>query len=279
MQFVQIPTFTLNDGNKMPGIGMGCWMGHYGGGEEAARTVKIALELGYRHIDTAAGYLWTGLENEDAVGQSIAESGVPREELFVVTKLAMPDHGRVEEGLDRSLKALGLDYVDLYLMHWPQAEDPETGRMLRPHESPTFVETWLAMEKLLSTVLEFSKSKGMVVQAYTPMGRPSAPFYKDPIFVSMAEKYGVQIGQILLSWAVQHGTMPIPKSSNRERAQQNLQVVRLSQEDMTVMDEYHKRPGMHRALAYIGMIKDGKLFGWTMEELGWPYDDEAYVKS
>ncbi|KAG8794972.1 hypothetical protein FRC17_008204 [Serendipita sp. 399] len=233
----------------------------------------------------------------------------------------MPDHGRVEEGLDRSLKALGLDYVDLYLMHWPQAEDPETGRMLRPYESPTFVETWLAMEKLLSTgktksigisnfsvenmklllskvnivpavhqiefhpclpnfeVLEFSKSKGMIVQAYTPMGRPSAPFYKDPIFVSMAEKYGVQIGQILLSWAVQHGTMPIPKSSNPERAQQNLQVVKLSQEDMTVIDEYHKRPGMHRALAYIGMIKDGKLFGWTMEELGWSYDDEAYVKS
>ncbi|KAG8749398.1 hypothetical protein FRC14_001400 [Serendipita sp. 396] len=231
----------------------------------------------------------------------------------------MQDHGRVEEGLDRSLKALGLDYIDLFLMHWPQAIDPETGRTLRRDESPTFVETWLAMEKLLPTgktrsigisnfdirnlnlllskanivpavhqiefhpclpnleLAEYSKSKGMVVEAYTPMGRPSAPFYKDPIFLSMAERYGVQVGQILLSWAVQHGTIPIPKSSNRDRAQQNLQVIKLSQEDMTVIDEYHKRPGMHRALAYIGMIEDGKLLGWTMEELGWSLNDEAYV--
>ncbi|KAG8840395.1 hypothetical protein FRB91_006134, partial [Serendipita sp. 411] len=93
MKFEPIPTYTLNDGNKMPGIGMGCFMGYRGDGEETARTVKIALELGYRHIDTVISNLvgptnLRGIENEISVGRSIAESGVPREELFVVTKLA-----------------------------------------------------------------------------------------------------------------------------------------------------------------------------------------------
>ncbi|KAG8819874.1 hypothetical protein FRC18_011903 [Serendipita sp. 400] len=253
----------------------------------------------------------------------------------------MPDHGRVEAALDRSLNALGLEYIDLYLMHWPQADDPETGRTLRPNESPTFVETWLEMEKLPLTgavsplhpitivyidclndtgktksigicnlsiknleillskanivpavhqieihpclpnfeLIQYSKANGIVVAGYTPMGKGSAPFYSDPTFLSLASKYEVQIGQILLSWAIQRGTIPIPKSSNEERARQNLQIIKLAQEDMNTIDEYHKQPGMHRSHSLIGSIKDGKLLGWTMDELGWPYDDDGYVKS
>ncbi|KAG8828437.1 hypothetical protein FRC19_006535 [Serendipita sp. 401] len=233
----------------------------------------------------------------------------------------MPDHGRVEAALDRSLNALGLEYIDLYLMHWPQADDPQTGRTLRPNESPTFVETWLEMEKLPLTgktrsigicnfsiknleillskanivpavhqieihpclpnfeLIQYSKANGIVVAGYTPMGKGSAPFYSDPTFLSLASKYEVQIGQILLSWAVQRGTIPIPKSSNEERARQNLQIIKLAQEDMNTIDEYHKQPGMHRSHSLIGSIKDEKLLGWTMDELGWPYDDDGYVKS
>ncbi|TCD64898.1 hypothetical protein EIP91_003474 [Steccherinum ochraceum] len=141
-----VPTFKLNDGHSIPAIGIGCFIGKPGGGDQVREMVEHALKIGYRHIDTAFMY-----ENEQYVGQAIRNSGVPREELYVVTKLFGTYHGNVEEGLDKSLKALGLDYVDLYLMHWPQGYDPATGRPLGSNEHPTFVDTWKAMEKLPAT--------------------------------------------------------------------------------------------------------------------------------
>ncbi|KAG8826423.1 hypothetical protein FRC17_008257 [Serendipita sp. 399] len=307
MESLQIPYITLNDGTKMPGIGMGCWMGAVGGAEEAERTTKLALELGYRHIDTAASY-----GNEEAVGKVIRESSIPRDQIFVVTKLADRAHGNVEEGFNSSLDALGLDYIDLYLMHWPMANDPATKRVLQPEESPTFVETWLEMEKLLQTgkvktigvsnfsvktleillpkanvvpavnqiemhpclpndeVFEYCKGKGIAVAAYTPMGRPSAPFYTNPTFISLAEKRNATVGQILLSWSVQRGAVPIPKSSNPERARQNITLPKLTSEDMAQIDQFHKQKGMHRTLCHRSRVEDTTtLFGWTFEQLGW----------
>lgn len=110
-------TFTLNTGAKIPAVGLGTWQSKP---NEVREAVKAALLKGYRHIDTALAY-----GNEHEVGQGIKDSGVPREEIWITTKLDNPWHKRVEEGINSSLKSLGVDYVDLYLMHWPSSTDPE----------------------------------------------------------------------------------------------------------------------------------------------------------
>ncbi|KAI0044266.1 Aldo/keto reductase [Auriscalpium vulgare] len=205
-----IPAFTLNDGTKMPSVGMGCWMGGYGGGQRVNAMVKKALQAGYRHFDTAAGY-----GNEEQVGAALRESGIPREELYVVTKLGGDKHARVHEAFEESLSKLGLDYIDLYLVHWPQAEN-DTEEVLKPHEAPTIVDTWKDMEKLLDTgkvksigvsnfsvktltellphakvipaanqvemhpflpqyeLQKFCEEKGILITAYSPLGQPPA---------------------------------------------------------------------------------------------------------
>jgi len=142
----KIPFVKLNTGATMPALGLGSWMGQPGTGEneECYDMVMNALKLGYRHIDTAYGY-----RNEEAVGRAIRDSGVPREEIFVTTKLTGVHHGSVAEGFETSLKALGVGYIDLYLVHWPQATDPETKKPIPYGQSPTIVETWKDMEKLL----------------------------------------------------------------------------------------------------------------------------------
>ncbi|KAI0058405.1 Aldo/keto reductase [Artomyces pyxidatus] len=202
-----IPAFTLNDGTKMPAVGMGCWMGGFGGGARVSAMVKKALEVGYRHFDTASGY-----GNEEQVGAALRESGIPREQLYVVTKLGGSGHHRVEEAFEESLAKLGIEYVDLYLMHWPQGDCD--GRTLQPEDAPTFIDTWKDMEKLLGTgkvksigvsnfsiktltellphckivpavnqveahpflpqveLKNFCEDKGILITAYSPLGRP-----------------------------------------------------------------------------------------------------------
>jgi len=108
--------------------------------------VKTAIKVGYRHFDTASGY-----ENEEHVGKAVKESGVPRSEIFLTTKLWNHDHGRVKEAFEQSLARLDCDYIDLYLMHWPQASTLDGKRVLSFEESPNFVETWKSMEALLDT--------------------------------------------------------------------------------------------------------------------------------
>jgi len=119
-------------------------MGSPGGGEAVETMCKTALGLGYRHLDTADGY-----QNEEHVGKAIKDSGIPRSEIFVTTKLNNGDHGRVKEAFETSLKKLNCEYIDLFLIHWPQATS--NGKSLQPDQSPTYVETWKAMEELLDT--------------------------------------------------------------------------------------------------------------------------------
>jgi len=128
-------------------------MGVVGGGQRVYDMCEKALKVGYRHFDTAAGY-----GNEKQVGEAIRASGIPREEIFITTKLANSDHHRVREGFEKSLKELDCEYIDLYLMHWPMASISEGqpgnasfSRVLKPEESPTIVETYKEMEKLLET--------------------------------------------------------------------------------------------------------------------------------
>ncbi|KAI0687942.1 Aldo/keto reductase [Cerioporus squamosus] len=214
-----IPSFTLNTGHKMPSVGMGCWLGPSGGGDVVEQMCKTALELGYRHIDTAYGYF-----NEEKVGKAIRESGVPRSEIFLTTKLPNHHHARVAESLQESLDKLGVDYVDLYLMHWPQAYGADN-KPIPYGQSPTFVETWKDMEKLLGsgkvraigvsnfsvklleTLLEeasvvpaanqvelhpclpsfelkaYCEGKGIVLTAYSPLGRPKE-YDGKPVFLT-----------------------------------------------------------------------------------------------
>ncbi|KAJ7785254.1 NADP-dependent oxidoreductase domain-containing protein [Mycena maculata] len=139
--------FTLNNGKRMPSVGLGCWMGSAGGGQRVYDMCTTAIELGYRHFDTASGY-----GNEAEVGRAIKDSiakGIPRSEIFLTTKLGGDNHGNVQGALQASLAALfgdesdpNIRYVDLYLMHWPQ------GETLSPEADPTFVDTWKAMERL-----------------------------------------------------------------------------------------------------------------------------------
>ncbi|KAF7298090.1 Aldo-keto reductase [Mycena chlorophos] len=296
-----IPSFTLNNGHKMHSVGIGCWMGTPGGGQRAYDMCIASFERGYRHIDTAAGYA-----NEEYVGKAIRDSGIPRSEFFVTTKLR-GDHN-VQESFESSLKALGLDYIDLYLVHWPQVS--KGGRVYSPDEEPTILQTWAEMEKLVETgrvrsigVSNFSiktldillphckvapatnqvelhpcypqndlkaycDAKGILLTAYSPLGR-STIFFEDPTIQKLAEKNNCTTAQIVLSWGVQRGTSVVPKSENPERLLANITLVKLSDEDFATVDNLHKTPSMHKSLLVFDDKKDGTVFGWTYNQLGW----------
>ncbi|KAI0373894.1 Aldo/keto reductase [Pilatotrama ljubarskyi] len=296
----------LNNGTSMPAVGIGCWMGTVGEGDHVTAMVKNALDIGYRHLDTAANY-----GNERSVGKALKEAGIPREEIFLTTKLDQKDHGRVESALDTSLAKLGVDYVDLYLMHWPMAFD-ETGRTLQPEEHPTFVETWNDMEKLLAhgkvraigvsnfsiktlsellpqanvvpavnqvelhpclpqhDLLEFCKERGILLTAYSPLGKHK--FADNPTIVNITKAHGpaVTAAQVLLSWGAQRGTAVVPKTLNPSRMKENLALVQLSKEEMDALDRLHTKPGMHRSVCgFHSSELGGSCFGWTYDQLGW----------
>ncbi|KAE9403562.1 Aldo/keto reductase [Gymnopus androsaceus JB14] len=306
-----IPYFNLSDGTKMPSIGLGCWMGAPGGAERVSEMCRKAIIVGYRHFDTAAGY-----GNEKEVGKAIRESGIPRSEFYITTKLGW-EHHRVQECFEESLDNLDCEYVDLFLMHWPQTYEPGTQNVLPPEASPTIVDTWKDMEKLLGTskvkslgvsnfsvkTLEqllphcsvrpvvnqvemhpflpqnalkaFCDSQGILLTAYSPLGRPAGPEQAISIFNNatvkkLSEKSNIDIGQLLLSWGVQRGTVVIPKTENETRMKQNLTILKLSDEDMKVLDQVHREPGMHRTLCHNHPSRTGGVvFGWTYEQLGW----------
>lgn len=133
-------TFTLNTGDKIPAVGLGTWQSKPG---EVGAAVEAALKAGYRHIDTAAAY-----GNEKEVGEGIKASGVPRDQIWLTTKLNNPDHKRVAEAITDSLSKLGTDYVDLYLMHWPSSTIPGEKKH---YEDWDFTDTWREMQKLVGS--------------------------------------------------------------------------------------------------------------------------------
>ncbi|KAI5117866.1 hypothetical protein M0805_006568 [Coniferiporia weirii] len=308
-----VPYYSLNNGTKMPSVGLGCWMGVPGGGETTKQMVQTALKHGYRHIDTKHP---TG--NEESVGEGIRESGVPREEIFVTTKLTGGYHGSVREGFEISLKNLDIGYIDLYLMHWPQANSGD--KVCSPEEHPTFVETWLEMEKLLETgkvksigvsnfsvknlekllasanvvpaanqvelhpcfpqveLKKYCEDKGILLTAYSPFGQPAKDhmtLLQEPTIAEIAQRTGSSIGQVLVTWAVKRGTAVIPKSEKEERIKQNIRLANLTEADMKELDELHLKPGMHRSLMRYHM--NGVVFGWTHEQLGWNMNADGVV--
>jgi 2,5-diketo-D-gluconate reductase A len=244
---VQVPRLRLNNGVEMPQVGLGTARV---GDEEIRRTVVQALDIGYRLIDTAAKY-----ENEVGVGQGIADAGLRREDLFVVTKLRGSGQGyeAAKQSLDASLRRLALDYVDLYLIHWPL---PRQDR---------YVESWHALEELLdegrtraigvsnflpqhldrlaaesSTVPAVNQielhpelpqadqradnaERGIVTQSWSPLAMAGA-LLDQPLLVDIAAEHGKSPAQVVLRWHVQQGIAVVPKASHPDRLRANLDV-------------------------------------------------------
>ena len=250
-------TYELSNGVKIPVVGFGTWQS--ADGDEAYNAVLTALRAGYRHIDTAAAY-----ENEESVGKAIndfmKESGVSRRDLFVTTKLWNGDHGRTltEKAIDESLSKLGLDYLDLYLIHWPnplkfrdcwaeknaeswkEMEDAVKDGKIRAIGLSNFwehhIEALLKNASIKPVVnqikicpgqsqrklVEYSKKLGMVVEGYSPLG--TGAIFANEFMKSLSEKYKRSIAQICIRWSIQSGCVPLPKSVTESRIKENLNV-------------------------------------------------------
>ncbi|CAE6490349.1 unnamed protein product [Rhizoctonia solani] len=196
--------------------------------------------------------------NEEGVGRAIRESGIPRSEILVTTKLVDWDHDSPKRGLEGSLMALGLDYIDLYLMHWPMARvGGRDGRILQPDESPTFVETWLAMEKLLDT----GKVKNIGISNFS--------IQNINVLLEKAKVIPV-VNQVEL-----HPCYPQNKLIEFCRSKDHHPPKAIFE----IVDNYHKGPGMHKTLDEYTLRDPGTVGGWTYEQMGWSLDREGSVVS
>lgn len=256
-------TFTLSNGVAIPCVGFGTWQTP--NGEAAVSAVKAALQAGCRHIDTAAGY-----GNEESVGRAIRESGIPRQEIFVTTKLKNDDHGyqAALAAFEDSARKLGLDYIDLYLIHWPNPAQ------FRSHWQEANAAVWRAFEELYqagkvraigisnfhqrhiepllktATVIPqvnqirlcpgntqdetaaYSRSKNILLEAYSPLG--VGKVLSAPEMRVFADKYQRSAAQICIRWSLQRGYLPLPKSVTPARIIENTKVFdfELSPEDV-----------------------------------------------
>ncbi len=245
----EMPTTTIPPGVTLPLVGLGTWEAR---GGEAYRAVRTALDEGYRLIDTATAY-----GNEDQVGRAVRESGVPREEIVVTTKLPPRNAGRERETLTASLRALGLDRVDLWLVHWPPAGQarPETWRRFleareagltravgvsnyslrqldelveATGEAPAVNQIRWGPALFDAAVLDGHRRRGVVLEGWSPF---KATDLGDPTLREIAGRHGVTTAQVVVRWHVQHETVVIPKSTDAGRIRENIDVLRFSLSD------------------------------------------------
>ena len=256
----------LADGHHMPLLGLGVL--HLPNGPECVNAVRWALDLGYRHIDTAQAY-----GNEESVGRALRDSGVPRDEVFITTKFRSSREDPVAEA-EQSLRRLGLDWVDLYLVHWPDGAPVkawpgmERSRELGLAHSIGIsnfglkeVETVIAAGTIPPAVnqVEFNPAhyrralvngcwqQGVLPEAYSSLG--TGQYLSDPTVKHVAERTGRTPTQVLLRWCLQHDLVVIPKSAHRERIRENAQLFdfELSEEDMAELDALDTTKGTDRA--------------------------------
>lgn len=240
------PTLKLNDGRIAPQLGLGVWRT---APEETAGIVRFALQAGYRSVDTAAVY-----RNEIGVGEGVRTSGLPREEVFVTTKLWNDHQGydRALDAFDKSLGRLGLDYVDLYLIHWPTPQRDlyvDTWRALvslqqegrarsigvsnfKPEHlerivgetgvTPAVNQVELHPRHQQAALRAADEALGVVTQSWSPLGQGGV--LNDPTITAIADKYGRTPAQVVIRWHLDQGLMTIPKSANPARISENLAV-------------------------------------------------------
>jgi 2,5-diketo-D-gluconate reductase A len=257
----------LADGNEIPLLGLGVWQ--VPNGPECVNAVRWALELGYRHIDTAQAY-----GNEESVGQGLRESGVPRGEVFITTKF-YPAREDPEAEAKRSLERLGVEQVDLYIIHWPQGGPTwawpgmerarergharsigvsnfsvsELEQVMAVAASPPVVDqVQFSPFKYRRKLLEACEQRGVAIEAYSPLG--TGRHLSDARVRQIAERVGRTPAQVLLRWCVQHELVVIPKSTHRERIEENAQIFdfTLSGDDMAALDALDETGGTDRAL-------------------------------
>jgi diketogulonate reductase-like aldo/keto reductase len=236
-----IPTLPLPSGAHIPMLGFGTWQIR---DQDAYDSVTTALQAGYRHIDTATGY-----KNEAQVGRAIVDSDVPREEIFITTKLPPDAAGREEETIAASLQALGVDQVDLWLIHWPPedasvstwrrfVEIQKSGRVRDigvSNYSPEQIDELIDATGVAPAVnqirwapaifdadrLQHSRDRGVVLEGYSPF---RASDLKDSTLTEIAKAHGVSVPQVIVRWHIEHEIVVIPKSTHADRIRGNIDV-------------------------------------------------------
>ena len=245
--------FKLNDGNFIPAVGFGVFLIPNDGSTYTA--VSEALKAGYRHIDTAAAYF-----NEEEVGRAVRDSGIPRGEIFITSKLWLQDYGydAAKKGLETSLKKLGSEYIDLYLLHqpygdvagaWKALEDAKKEGKLRSigvsNMTPKLWNEWIPQFGTMPAVNQvecnpyfqqrelrkLTDAANVRIEAWGPLGQGSSKLLNDPVVVKLAEKYGKDAGQIILRFEVQEGIIVLPKSTKPARIAGNLDIFGFSLTD------------------------------------------------
>ncbi len=269
-------TFTLSNGIKIPCVGYGTWRT---GDDSAAQAVRLAVEAGYRHVDTAAIY-----NNERGVGEGIRTCGVDRKELFVTSKVWNTERGYDDtvRAFGKTLLDLGLDYLDLYLIHWPATQaqrldwievNLSTWRALTdlykdgkiraigvsnflPHHLQPLMQA--EVKPMVNQIefhpgymqleaVNFCSKNGVLVEAWSPLGR--GVFFDNSTLKGIADRYGKSVAQISLRWCLQHGVLPLPKSVTPDRITENANIFdfEISKDDMSVIDglPYLGGSGLH----------------------------------
>ena len=260
---------TLNDGVKIPIFGFGTFQIPADGSTKKA--VQEAISLGIRHIDTAAAYF-----NESEVGAAIRESGIPREEFFVTSKLWLQDYGfePAKKGIDTSLQKLGLDYIDLYLIHqpygdvvgaWRAMEDAKAAGKIRSigvsNMSPKIWNNFIPQFETMPSVNQveynpycqqkvlkkITDAAGVVLESWGPLGRGSKDLLENPVITQIAEVHGKNNGQVILRFEIQEGVIVFPKSTKPERMKSNMDIFdfELTEDEMNQIRALDKGFGSH----------------------------------